>query len=67
MALPSLESIRDIPIGPQEVDGLKPLGYLRSLAAETVEDDLLLDAVGRAIRADCKLRDESGDVTDAGE
>ena len=68
MASPSnLESSWDIAIGLQEVDGLKPSGYLRSLAAETVEGDLSLDAAGKAIRAYYKLRDESGEATDAGE
>ncbi len=68
MASPSnLGSSWDIAIGLQEVDGLKPSGYLRSLAAETVEGDLSLDAAGKAIRAYYKLRDESGEATDAGE
>ena len=68
MASPSnLGSSWDIAIGLQEVDGLKPSGYLRSLAAETVEGDLSLDAAGKAIRAYYKLRDESGETTDAGE
>lgn len=54
-------------IGLQEVDGLCPSKYLRSLASDTIEGEMSLDAAGKAIRAHRKLRDESGEATDTGE
>ena len=63
----NLEESWRFAIGLQEVDGLRPSKYLRSLASDTIEGEMSLDAAGKAIRTYYKLRDESGEVTDAGE
>lgn len=63
----NLEESWRFAIGLQEVDGLRPSKYLRSLASDTIEGEMSLDAAGKAIRTYYKLRDESGEATDAGE
>lgn len=67
MTSDNLEESWRFAIGLQEVDGLRPSKYLRSLASDTIEGEMSLDAAGKAIRTYYKLRDESGEVTDAGE
>lgn len=67
MAAMGLEGSWRIAMGLQTVDGLEPSAYLRSLAAETVEGGLSLDAAGKALQDYYRELDESAAPVDEGE
>lgn len=54
-------------IGLQQVDGIVPSQYLHSLAQDTVEGSVSLDAAGKALRTYYRQRQDAGEKVDPGE